>query len=254
EEKGIAYAGGYIAGDIIIDLLITKGLDKFKAIKTAKLSDEAVEAGSLVDEIVEAGEAAEKSKTLEKIDELNPGVVDDIIEGTGKVELNDPTKVKTNKGIEVEFTNPSGNTIKYVEQNSKNIPNAIESAKNSSNVGKAIEGKVGNFVQQKTEVTGFGLEVLNSSGGKVTDLDVVTKSQIIEVKKSASSLKIDQIDRLIDQTNPQFFNFENKEVIIYIEESIEGITNPKTLEKIQYIQEKGIKIVNSLDELEGVIK
>ena len=176
------------------------------------------------------------------------------IEGAGKVELNDPIKVKTNKGIEVEFTNPAGNTIKYVEHNPKNIPHAIESAQNSSNAGKAIEGKVGNFVQQKTEVSGFGQEVLNSSGGKVTDLDVVTNSQIIEVKKSAAALKIDQIDRLVDATNPQFFNFDNKEVIIYIEESIEGITNPHTLDKIQYIQEKGIKIVNSLDELEGVLK
>lgn len=59
-------------------------------------------------------------------------------------------------------------------------------------------------------------------------MDVVKKSQIIEVKKSASSLKVDQI-RLVDPTNPQFFNFDNREVIIYIEESIEGITNPQTL-------------------------
>ena len=69
------------------------------------------------------------------------------IEGTGNdVKLKEPNKVKTNKWIEVEFTNPSGNTIKYVEQNPKNIPNAIESAKNSSNAGKSVEGKVWDFV------------------------------------------------------------------------------------------------------------
>lgn len=72
EEKGIVYAGGYIAGDIMIDIFITKGLDKLRAIKAAKLSDEAVEAGSLIDEIA-------------KVDELNPRVADNIIEGSGKI-------------------------------------------------------------------------------------------------------------------------------------------------------------------------
>lgn len=83
---------------------------------------------------------------------------------------------------------------------------------------------------------------------------MVTKSQIIEVKKLAASLKIEQIDRITDSTNPQFFNFEDKELIIYIDDFIEEIINPKILEKIHYIQEKGIKIVNSLEELEEVLK
>lgn len=116
------------------------------------------------------------------------------------VKLNEPIKIKTNKGVEVEFTNPTGNIIKYVEQNPKNIPSAIESAKNSSHRGKAVEGKVGTFVQQKIEVSGFGVEVKNSTlGQSATNLGIATSSQIIEVKKSVGAVKTDQIDRL---TNP----------------------------------------------------
>lgn len=41
---------------------------------------------------------------------------------------------------------------------------------NSSNVGKAIEGKVGNYVQQKVEVTGFGLKINNMSTGNQQEI------------------------------------------------------------------------------------
>ncbi|WP_339314131.1 hypothetical protein [Paenibacillus sp. FSL M7-0896] len=73
------------------------------------------------------------------------------------------------------------------------------------------------------------------------------------MKKSASAIKIDQIDRLIDPNHPQFFNYEGKKVIVYIDEAI-TTTNPETLAKINYLKEKGIIIVNSLEELGKVIE
>lgn len=97
-------------------------------------------------------------KVINKIDDM-PGLLDKMGVKIGKgpevPKFNEPIKIKTNKGIEVEFTNPSSNTIKWVEQNPKNIPNAIESAENSSNAGKAVEGKVGKFVQQKLKLPGL---------------------------------------------------------------------------------------------------
>ena len=81
--------------------------------------------------------------------------------------MNKPIKVKTNKGIEVEFVNPAGTTITWIEQSPKNIPKAIQSALNSKQIGTQIEGKVGDFVQQRTEITGFGLEIKNSFKEKV---------------------------------------------------------------------------------------
>ncbi|MGF9697324.1 WXG100 family type VII secretion target [Paenibacillus sp. MABNR03] len=168
--------------------------------------------------------------------------------------INEPVKTKTNKGIEVEFTNPSGNTISWVDQNPKNIPNAIESAMNSRNSGKAIEGKVGDFVQGKVEVTGFGLKLDNISTGKPAgDIDVMTHNQIIEVKKSISSVKMDQIDKYVNPNNSQFFNYEGRRVVLYIDESFDT-ANKQTDKMIKEFNSKGVTVVNSLEELGGVLK
>ncbi|OKP90160.1 hypothetical protein [Paenibacillus sp. P32E] len=206
--------------------------------------------GKLPDIKVEKTEGAGKTKA--EIETKAKEIEETRIEGTG--EFNDPIKTKTNKGVEVEFDNPYGSKIKWVEQNPKNIPNAIESAMSNSNIGKAIEGKVGNYVQQKVEVTGFGLKLDNISTGKPAgDIDVMTHNQIIEIKKSMSAVKMDQIDKYVNPSNSQFFNFEGKEIVLYIDEIIE-ISNPQTAKIIQELNSKGVKVVNSLEELGGVLK
>ena len=168
--------------------------------------------------------------------------------------MNKPIKVKTNKGIEVEFVNPAGTTITWIEQSPKNIPKAIQSALNSKQIGTQIEGKVGDFVQQRTEITGFGLKINNPNKKKgVTDLDIVTDLQIIEIKKSTSAIKDEQINRLIDPNHEQFFNYEGKEVILYIDELID-YSKSSIKNDIDKIKDKGIIVVNSLEELEGVLK
>lgn len=165
-----------------------------------------------------------------------------------------PMLSKTNKGLEVQYTNVTGNKIFWVEQNPKNIPNAIEAAKNSRDTGKVVEGKVGEFVDRHVGVTGFGVEVKNIDNKlRVTDLDVVTNSQIIEVKKSAGAVKTDQIDRLVDTNNKEFFNYDKKEVVLYIDAPLEK-AGPIASEKIDYIRSKGVKVVNSLEELREVLK
>ncbi|MCT1398470.1 hypothetical protein M4D81_05560 [Paenibacillus sp. p3-SID867] len=172
----------------------------------------------------------------------------------GKGKFNDPIITKTNKGVEVEFENPYGSKIKWVEQNPKNIPNAIKSAMNSSNIGKAIEGKVGNYVQQRVEVTGFGLKLDNISTGKPAgDIDVMTHKQIIEIKKSMSAVKMDQIDKYVNPSNSQFSNYEGREIVLYIDETI-GSSSTQTVKMIQELNSKGVKVVNSLEELGGVLK
>ena len=168
--------------------------------------------------------------------------------------MNKPIKVKTNKGIEVEFVNPAGTTITWIEQSPKNIPKAIQSALNSKQIGTQIEGKVGDFVQQRTKITGFGLKINNPNKKKgVTDLDIVTDLQIIEIKKSTSAIKDEQINRLIDPNHEQFFNYEGKEVILYIDELID-YSKSSIKNDIDKIKDKGIIVVNSLEELEGVLK
>ncbi|MCK6077947.1 WXG100 family type VII secretion target [Paenibacillus silvae] len=173
-------------------------------------------------------------------------------EGTGK--FNDPVITKTNKGMEVEFVNPHGNKIKWVEQNPKNIQLAIESAKNSSNSGKAIEGKVADYVQQKTDAIGFGLKLDDVTNKKIAgDIDVLTNREIIEVKKSFSALDMKQIDKYTNPQNPLFFNYEGKEVIVYIDEALD-MSNSNVISTIQELKAKDVTVVNSLDELGGVLK
>ena len=168
--------------------------------------------------------------------------------------MNKPIKVKTRRGIEVEFVNPAGTTITWIEQSPKNIPKAIQSALNSKQIGTQIEGKVGDFVQQRTKITGFGLKINNPNKKKgVTDLDIVTDLQIIEIKKSTSAIKDEQINRLIDPNHEQFFNYEGKEVILYIDELID-YSKSSIKNDIDKIKDKGIIVVNSLEELEGVLK
>lgn len=168
--------------------------------------------------------------------------------------FNEPIKTKTNKGLEVEFINPSGNKIHWVEQHSGNIPNAIESAMGSANPGKALEGMVANHVNKITELTGFGLQLNDITNKEFAgDLDVVTKKQIIEVKRSTSALDMDQIDKYINSSDPKFFNYELKEVIVYIDKPID-MTNKYIAKDINQLKDLGVTVVNSLDELEGVLK
>ncbi|MDQ0722534.1 WXG100 family type VII secretion target [Paenibacillus sp. W4I10] len=192
---------------------------------------------------------------------------DDIGSGGGKPEsggaggkregastLNEPVKIRTNKGIEVEFTNPSGNKISWIEQNPKNIPNAIESSLKSPNPGRALEGRVGEYVQQRIEVLGFALKANNITKNEVAgDLDVVTSKQIIEVKKSTAALDMEQIDKYINSGNAKFFNHDMKEVIVYIDKPID-LTNKYVKENIDSLKDSGVIVVNSLDELGGVLK
>ncbi|MGX1826707.1 WXG100 family type VII secretion target [Paenibacillus taichungensis] len=168
--------------------------------------------------------------------------------------LKEPIKIKTNKGIEVEFTNPSGNKISWIEQNPKNIPNAIESSLKSPNPGRALEGKVGDYVQQRIEVVGFALKANNVTKNEIAgDLDVVTSKQIIEVKKSTSALDMEQIDKYINSGNPKFFNHDMKEVIVYIDKPID-LSNKYVKENINHLRDSGVIVVNSLDDLGGVLK
>ena len=62
------------------------------------------------------------------------------------------------------------------------------------------------------------------------DIDVATDKYIIEVKKSTKAIHMEQIDK--------YANMNNK----------------YTVEMINQIKEKGVIVVNSLEELKGVLK
>jgi len=193
-------------------------------------------------------------KAFRSMDDKHTDLGGSGVKREGMYTLNEPVKIRTNKGIEVEFTNPSGNKISWIEQNPKNIPNAIESSLKSPNSGRALEGRVAEYVQQRIEVLGFALKANNLTNNEVAgDLDVVTSKQIIEVKKSTAALDMEQIDKYINSDNAKFFNHEMKEVIVYIDKPID-LTNKYVKENIDSLKNSGVIVVNSLDELGGVLK
>ena len=85
------------------------------------------------------------------------------------------------------------------------------------------------------------------------DIDVATSDKLIEVKASISSVKPEQIKKYVDSCNEKFFNFEGKNVIIYIDNPID-MSNLYNIEKIEELEKFGVTIVNSLEELREVIK
>ncbi|MDR6725695.1 MULTISPECIES: hypothetical protein [Paenibacillus] len=201
----------------------------------------------VTENIAESKKARESSKFSEFVEKEQEF-------GKGIGNFKDPVIIKTNKGIEVEFENPYGNKIKWTEQNPKNIPGAIGVATISKDVGKAIEGTVGGDVLKRIEVTGFGLKLDNITTGKPAgDIDVLTNNQIIEVKKSMSAVKMNQIDKYTNPGHPQFFNYEGREVVLYVHESFNS-SNSQTVKMLQSLNDKGVIVVNSLKELEGVLK
>ncbi|MDO3675421.1 hypothetical protein [Paenibacillus ehimensis] len=157
-------------------------------------------------------------------------------------------------GNNIKYTNPSGNVLSWGEQHPKNINRDIENTKDSKDVGKATESKVAAFVKENKEVTGYAQGIKRADNSPAGDLDIVTKDEIIEVKKSLKAVTdVEQFDKYIDKAHPDFLNPEQKRVILYIDKELTNL-HPNDVKKIEAIKSKGIIIVNSLDELKEVLK
>ena len=157
-------------------------------------------------------------------------------------------------GNKIEYTNPAGKILRWSEQRAKDIENAIQATKklnntNVNNIGKITEGKVGEFVKSRKEVLGFGQKIEPN----ITDIDVSTLDEIIEVKTSFSAVKENQFDKFLNSKLDNFCNPEQKKVILYIDKPMSEATNTQ-LNMINRIKQKNVIVVNSLDELGKIIK
>ena len=153
-----------------------------------------------------------------------------------------------------ERSGPSNKVITWSEQGIKDIDNGIHTGKNldplnSEYKGRIVEAKVGEFVRTKKEVTGFGLKLHPS----ITDLDVATFDEIIEVKATFNTVKEDQFIKLLDETSPNFCNPNKKKVILYVDEPLSEATEAQ-VRMINRIKSSKVIFVNSLEELEKNLK
>lgn len=172
--------------------------------------------------------------------------------GAGKEQIVD-------RGRFIDYTNLSGNKIRIPKQPIKTIYASIAAKLKSRNIGEQTEAKVADFIKNNTsaEITDFAnkLKIIEGSnkGSAAGDIDIATKNKLIEVKKSISDVETEQLKKYINRINTKYFNFENKGVILYIDELIEA-NNKNVVSKLEKINKLGIPIINNLEDLKGVIE
>ena len=157
-------------------------------------------------------------------------------------------------GNKTNYSNRAGNELWWIDQHPKSINNDIDTKLNSADPGKATEAKAGAFVRENKEVTGFGQQIRKADNSLAGDLDIVTKDEIIEVKRSIKAITdVEQFDKYINPSSGNYFNPDQKKVILYIDKPLINL-HDNDLKKLQVIESKGVTIVNSLDELKEALK
>jgi hypothetical protein len=245
-------AGDFLETSGYAEMVYAAGYDFLGGIGAAKSNMRVLVSPELEVAAANLESVASKVKTLPK-NALPESELDDLslaAKGTGKG-ANVGSVVKN--GNKTTYKNPAGNELTWVDQHPKNINRDIDNALGSSNVGKATEAKVADFVRNETEVTGFGQKVLKVNGEAAGDLDVVTKDAIIEVKASIKAIKEDQFNKVTDLSQEFFFNPDKKKVILYIDKLITSLS-PENKAMLDNIKAKGVFIVNSLNELKEALK
>ncbi|WP_429773912.1 polymorphic toxin-type HINT domain-containing protein, partial [Acinetobacter bereziniae] len=158
---------------------------------------------------------------------------------------------KPNGSLEVNYTNAAGTNLKWTPQTEKDIQRSIDSKSKSTESGDIAEAKVAKIVQTSGEkISGFGVQVKNNKNQHIGDADIITEKYFIEVKKSDSAIKKNQVAKYVDENNPNFFNTNGKQVIIYVDEG--GLGSEARKLKNQYGDR--IKIVSGKSELENILK
>ena len=159
--------------------------------------------------------------------------------------------------IRVKYTNTNGISLEFSKQSLKDIVNSIESKSIKNNVGDNTEAKVAKFIIQETnqKVIAFSSKVKNINSNQIAgDMDILTPDYIIEVKKASSSIDLKQIYKYTNSNHENYFSLGNKKIILYIDEPI-NISDSMIVNKIQKIKAtKKVIIINSLEDLKGVLK
>ncbi len=185
------------------------------------------------------------SRLMQSIRSDHAGGAPDEVNSIGKI---------VKDGNKTNYTNPAGNELSWTDQHPKSIDNDIDAKLNSTDPGKATEAKVASLIRENKEVIGFGQQVKKADHSLAGDLDVVTRDEIIEVKKSIKAITdIEQFDKYVNPNNGNYFNTDQKKVILYIDKPLTNL-HPNDLKKLQEIKSKGITIVNSPKELKEALK
>ena len=79
---------------------------------------------------------------------------------------------------------------------------------------------------------------------------MLTKNEIIEVKKSYASFKNGQLNKFADALSSNYFNPYNRKAVLYIHEPITDLQKTSILGKLP----DNVTLVNSLSELKSILQ
>ena len=208
--------------------------------------------------------AKEKPLSKENVKPEDKKEVPKAIEGATAAGKPGTTFLSTN-GSKTKYENNSKTVFEIVEQNSKNINNAIQSRlSNKKDIGKFLEGKVADYIMNNTNETikkiGAKVKVLSGEkikpekiGADIGELDIMTDNYLIEVKRDVQNVKFSQMERYLDMNNDEYINVGDKKVILYIDSGLEG-ASVKELEAVEKSRELGAIIVTDLEELGRILR
>lgn len=75
---------------------------------------------------------------------------------------------------------------------------------------------------------------------------------MIEVKASIKAVNAEQFWKMTKQNHPDFFNPENKNIILYIDKPLANL-RPEHTKMLEDIKSQGVTIVNSFEDLKQAL-
>ena len=159
------------------------------------------------------------------------------------------------KGNKNRYINKAGTVFDIPEQSEKDIIKSIKTKLASNKRGIPEEGKVAEAIMNNTsqKIEKIGAKVKGIDGSDITEIDILTREYLIEVKKSYNKVTLEQMQRYADMSSKGYCNVGDKKVLLYIESGLEGAGKEK-LSEIEKIKDLGVTVITDLNELERLLK
>jgi len=198
--------------------------------------------------------AKEKSLSKEDVKPEDKKIVPELVNEAVEVEKPGTTFLEK-KGNRNRYINNAGTVFDIPEQSEKDIIKSIKTKLASNKRGVPEEGKVAEVIMNNTSqnIEKVGAKVKGINGSDITEIDILTREYLIEVKKSYNKATLDQMRRYADKSSKGYCNVGDKKVLLYIESGLEGAGKEK-LAEIEKIKDLGVTVITDLNELERLLK
>ena len=168
--------------------------------------------------------------------------------------------VLTRVGNFIHFKNPSGIIIKFKKQTSWSETKIINKRNAATSPDEILELDAALKLKQSgIDVKAIGYEAKTSPGHSVGEIDIWTNKGMVEVKTNVGDLKVSQMKKYMDPTDPNFINpskadnVSARKITVYTKNGSASEIAAKKAEILEALGEyKNVfdfEITNSLDDL-----